>query len=33
MIAGNIFESDTLDEATPERLVKWLEMGWIKAVE
>jgi len=33
MVAGNVFEADTLEEATPERLAKWVEMGWVEAVE
>lgn len=29
MRAGNTFESDTLDGATPERLAKWVGLKWI----
>lgn len=31
-IAGNTFESDSCDWATPARLKKWLAMEWIVAV-
>lgn len=32
MIAGNVIESDTCDEATPERIEKWIGMKWVKVV-
>lgn len=33
MIAGNVVESDTIDEATQDRIEKWIEMGWVEKVE
>ena len=33
MIAGNTIVAETCDEATPERIAKWVEMGWVEVVE
>ena len=33
MIAGNVVESESMGEATPERIAKWVKMGWVKVME
>jgi hypothetical protein len=32
MRAGNVVESDSIDEATPELVEKWLGLKWVKVV-
>ena len=32
-IGGNVVESESMGEATPERIAKWVEMGWVEVVE
>jgi len=30
MIAGNIVESDSVTEFTPERIEQWIKMRWVE---
>ncbi|HRY62905.1 MAG TPA: hypothetical protein P5056_04020 [Candidatus Paceibacterota bacterium] len=32
MIKGNVIESDSITEFTPERIEKWIKMGWVEKV-
>ena len=33
MVAGNVVDASDMIEATPERIEKWVKMGWVKVVE
>ena len=33
MVAGNVVDVSDMVEATPERIAKWVEMGWVEVVE